>query len=54
MSYLVGVGLGWTRGSWCWFLDDSPRDHLPFLSWDSGATLVEVCLHLEADWSKSG
>ena len=34
--YLVGVRLWWTRGSLCWFLDDSPRDHLPFLSWDSG------------------
>ena len=36
MSYLVGVRLWWTRGSLCWFLDDSPRDHLPFLSWHSG------------------
>ena len=36
MSYLVGVGLWWTWGSWCWFLDDSPRDHLSFLGQDSG------------------
>jgi len=49
MSYLVGVGLRWTRGSWCRFLDDSPRDHLPFLGQDTGATLAEVCLRLEAD-----
>ena len=35
-SYLVGVRLWWTWGSWCWFLDDSPRNRLPFLGQDSG------------------
>ena len=36
VNHLVGVRLWWTWGSWCWFLDHSSRDHLPFLGQDSG------------------
>ena len=36
MSYLVGVEIWWTRRCWCWFLDHSPCDHLPFLGQDLG------------------
>ena len=41
MSYLVGVGFGWTRRRWYWFLDDMPRDHLPFLGQDSGGKQLQ-------------
>ena len=54
MDYLVGVGIWWTRGRLSSFLDDSSCNHLSLLGWNSGATFAEVCLHLEADWSKSG
>ena len=54
MSYLVGVGLWWTWGCWCWFLDHSTCDHLPFLGQDSGGNDCRSLSSLEADWSKSG
>ena len=38
----------------CCLFDDPSREDLPFLSWDSGAALPEVCLRLEANWGESG
>ena len=38
MNYLVGVGVWWAWGRWCWLLDDPSREDLPLLSWDSGGS----------------
>ena len=55
MSYLIGIRLWWTRRSWCWFLDHSPRDRLPFLGQDSGGnacrSLSSLGSRLKSGWT---